>query len=70
MQVSVDAMPDRIMGIAPGRMRKKNGVIGGTETVQAEDMEKKTYGEPGQCRSSANFLSALLTKELCGLIRV
>ncbi len=63
MQVSVNAVPDRIMGIAPGGMRKKNDVVGGTEMAQAEDLEKKTYEEPGQRGSSANFLSALSTKE-------
>ncbi len=70
MQASVNAVPNRIMGIAPGGMRKKNDVVSGTETAQAEDLEKKTYEEPGQFRSSANFLSALLTKESCGLVRV
>jgi hypothetical protein len=64
MQVSVDAVPDRIIGIAPGGMRKKNNVVGGTETAQAEDLEKKTHEELGQ------FLSALSTKESCGLVRV
>jgi hypothetical protein len=34
MQVSVDAVPDRIMGITPGGMRKKNNVVGGTETAK------------------------------------
>jgi hypothetical protein len=70
MQVSVNAVPDRIMGIAPSAMTKKNNVVGGTETAQAEDLEKKTYEKPGQCRSSANYLSALLTKESWGLVRV
>jgi hypothetical protein len=51
-------------------MRKKNNVVGGTETAQAEDLEKKTYEEPGQCGSSANFLSGLSTKESCSLVRV
>jgi hypothetical protein len=31
---------------------------------------KKTYEEPGQRGSSANFLLALSTKESCGLVRV
>ncbi len=70
MQVSVDAVPDRVMGIAPGRMRKKNNVVGGTETAQAANLEKKNYEEPGQRGSSANFLLALLTKGSCGLVRV
>jgi hypothetical protein len=48
MQVSVDAVPDRTMGIAPGGMRKKNDVVGGTEMAQVEDLEKKTYEELGQ----------------------
>jgi hypothetical protein len=70
MRVSVDAVPDRIMGIAPSGMRKKNNIVGGTEMAQAEDLEKKTYEEPGQRGSSANFLSDLSTKESCGLVRV
>ncbi len=51
-------------------MRKKNDVVGGTETVQGEDLEGKTYDELGQCGSSANFLLALLTKESGSLIWV
>jgi hypothetical protein len=71
MRVPVNAVLHMIMGIAPGGMRKKNNVIGGTaETAQVEDMEEKTYDEPGQRRSSANFLSALSTKESGGLVRV
>ncbi len=68
--VPVNAVPHMIMGIAPGGMRKKNNVVCGTETVQAEDLEDKTYDEPGQCGSSANILLALSTKESGSLVRV
>ncbi len=70
MHVPVNAVPPMIMGIAPSGMRKKNNFVGGTETAQVEDLEEKTYAEPGQRGSSANFLLALSTKESDGHVRV